>query len=65
MVDQPQKTTLTSTIPLEKMNTINETEKLIVKAVFNTTGSSFVNLYNHYSLDLLLTGDFNATAKIK
>ena len=65
LVDQPQKTTLTSTIPLEKMNTINETEKLIVKAVFNTTGSSFVNLYNHYSLDLLLTGDFNATAKIK
>lgn len=64
IVDQPRKTVINSTIPVEKMKKLNDGDQLVVKAIFNTTGSSFVSIYDQYSLDLLLIGDFNFTAKI-
>ena len=46
-------------ISLEKMNSLYTAKKIIILIEFNTTAyPNYIKIYNHYNLDLKLTGDF-------
>jgi len=59
-VVHPKRSVLTIPLPGSKIPLLYQTKKMLLVARFNTSGAGhYVKIYDHYKLDLKLTGDFN------
>ena len=65
MVVHPKRSVLKVPLPEAKIPALFNTKKMLIRAKFNTSGAGhFVKIYDHYKLDLKLTGDFNYLVQI-
>jgi len=59
-VVHPKRSVLTIPLPENKIPLLYQTKKMLIVSRFNTSGAGhYVKIYDHYKLDLKLTGDFN------
>ena len=58
-------TKITVPISAEKMNTLYDTKKVVMKVKFNTSSQpQYIKIYSEYSIDIKLVGDFNYTIQL-
>ncbi|HOY32010.1 MAG TPA: hypothetical protein PKW80_09040 [Bacteroidales bacterium] len=64
MVTHPRRSVLQIPLPENKISLLYQTRKMLIVARFNTIGAGhYVKIYDHYKLDLKLTGNFNYLIK--
>ncbi|OQA00420.1 MAG: hypothetical protein BWY70_00708 [Bacteroidetes bacterium ADurb.Bin408] len=63
MVVSKKRTLMDVPLPESKIDKLENTKKLVIKAVFNTQGNNYIKLYDTYRIDLKMTGDFNFLVK--
>ncbi|HVA99073.1 MAG TPA: hypothetical protein VNG53_09275 [Bacteroidia bacterium] len=65
IVISPLMTALSIPLSSAKMTELQNTKKIIVKSIFNTSNKpAYLKLYSYYSMDLKLTGNFNYTISL-
>lgn len=59
-VIHPLRSVLQIPLPEDKIPLLYQTKRMLIVAHFNTSGAGhYVKIYDHYKLDMKLTGDFN------
>lgn len=64
IVNEPTNSTIQIDLTKEKIDLLQNSPKIILKATYNTQGVGHVDLYDHHKLDIKIIGDFNYKAKL-
>jgi len=58
IVMEPKRSVVVAEVPLAKMSKLKVTKKMLVKVVIDTPPSGYWKIYDNYTFDLSITGDF-------